>query len=146
MAADGLGVNSQYGGLWQMKLRRTVSSDVDTAREWLAKRNWPAGHLDALPSVGFAVSENGDTLAMAWVYIDRDARIACLAWIMANPYNSYRRSYQALKLIQETARQYAMTQGVKVIIAPAQRGVMKTLKDAGWHPTEKTTLMITTTR
>ena len=88
-----------------------------------------------IPKTGQVVyGEGGRLYAAAFVYFDKTAELAYCGWLMANPGNTPRESYRAIKLLANAIPTYAKKNGAKILLTCyGNRGLNRIFGNAGYQ-------------
>ena len=98
------------------------------ARNYVFPRMW-------IPETGLIVRvEYNNLLAVAFVYFEKTAPIAYCGWLVANPGNTARESYRAIRLLANAIPNYAQQNGAKCLLTCyGNRGINRILDQAGFQ-------------
>lgn len=70
-----------------------------------------------IPETGLIVRDESDrVLAVAFAYFEKTAPIAFCGWLVANPANTPRQSYRAIRLLVNAMPNYARQRGAKCLL------------------------------
>lgn len=114
--------------VWCMQIE-----DRDLAVSWItskmrrvAKNDEIAFPPDILPATGLVAKEDGKTLAVCTLYLDKTSAVAVAGFCAANPGNLPHQSFEAVKRILAVMPTYAKECGAKHLLTTfGNRGINK---------------------
>ena len=118
------------------------AADADEAMRWMdARIQKNSGNPNVVfprlwvPKTGQAVlNDAGHLYAVSFVYFEKTAEIAYCGWLLANPENTARESYRAVKMLVNAMPTYARSQGAKCLLTVyGNRGINRLLEKSGFH-------------
>jgi hypothetical protein len=126
-----------------MKTRLIDIRGADTAlystfEMWWKAHGWPGVALPILPKCGIMVqADNGNALAVGWLYMDNSVGVAMLEWVVTNPDATAKQSYLAIAMLVQSAREVARTLDYGVILSTArQQSLARCLQKNGFIQTD----------
>lgn len=108
--------------------------------ELIARKHGADGPFPSamLPKTGLAArDENGNTLAVATLYLEKSSSIAVCGFCVANPLNPFRISADAVKLLLAAMPIYAKRCGAEYLMSVfGKRSINRILDQSGFVPGE----------
>ena len=96
-----------------MECRLFNERDRELLAEWIGERTGIGFPRELVPATGIAVLEEGRTLALISVYLEKTTAVAVLGFTAANAENTKAESAESLGLGIRTALDYVRSLGVK---------------------------------
>ncbi len=96
-----------------MECRLFNERDRELLAEWIGARTGIGFPRELVPATGIAVLEEGRTLALISVYLEKTTAVAVLGFTAANAENTKAESAESLGLGIRTALDYVRSLGVK---------------------------------
>lgn len=109
-----------------------------------AGKDLPLFPFELLPETGItAVNQQGEALAVAFLYIDKKAPIAVCGWCAANPENTLRTSREAVETVLRKLPEYAKECGAGYLLSTfGNRRINAMLREIGFVYGEQAETML----
>jgi hypothetical protein len=114
-----------------------IPEQYETIAGWWSAHNWQSVPEVALSKTGLVISDDDGTLrAAGWLY-RTDSPVMLLEWVVANPDNTPRQSYAAIKELLDGVKLIVHSSGGYLLTFLQNEGLLKTFIKQGFSPEEK---------
>jgi hypothetical protein len=111
-------------------------TDYNDVSAWWEKQGWPVLPAEVLSSAGFIVEHEGQRLAATWIFAT-NCPIYIMEWTVANPDVSWEQRQDAIKLVTDSACDWAKQDGaVQVFTMTKSKRFIDKLQEYGFQKTE----------
>ena len=113
----------------------------DEIARWWSAHGWHSVHQDFLSKTGIVVTDNGVLRAAIWLY-RTDSPLIMAEWLVTNPDNTPRQSYEAVSLLLDGIKDITIASDGYLMTLLQNKSLIKIFQKKGFTAEEKSNVIL----